>query len=118
MLLVLTVDVISVMIYLMNNGAEAKIRKLSQNQAKALKAIVSFPVNKGSVVPGAYVSNASGLSANALGGTVSALARNNFIQPLGRNSRQFNWELVDPDLIQAKKDNSKELLNLIDKIAK
>lgn len=101
----------------MNKRVETKIRRLSQNQAKALKAIVSFPgVNFGSLVPGSHISNASGLRGNELGGTVSSLQRNNFIQPFGRDGRQFNWELVDPDLKQAKKEDQKTLLEILERI--
>lgn len=102
----------------MDKRTELKIRRLTPNQAKALKAIVSAPSSVGSVVPGTYISTASGLTGNALGGTVSALERSGTIQPFGREGRQFNWELTDPGLIQARKDNPKELLDLIEKIAK
>lgn len=101
----------------MDKKAELKIRRLTPNQAKALKAVV-FPQNTvGSVVSGAYISTASGLTGNALGGTVSALERSGTIQPFGREGRQFNWELTDPDLVQAKKEDSKTLSEILDKIA-
>lgn len=100
----------------MNRDAELKVRRLTSNQAKALKAIV-FPSNTiGSVVSGAYVSLASGLRGNELGGTVSALERSNMIQPFGREGRQFNWELTDPDIVQAKEEDPKTLIGLLNKI--
>lgn len=102
----------------MNPNAEKKIRKLSMNQAKALKAVV-FPTitNLGAAVPGSYISLASGLTQNALGGTVSALERNNIISPLGREARQYNWELTDPDLKQAKQEDPKTLMDMLNSIA-
>lgn len=100
----------------MNKNAELKVRKLSQNQAKVLEAIISSP-SPNFVVSGTYISTASGLRENALGGTVSALERNGTIQPFGREGRQFNWELTDPDLIQAKKEDPKTLLDLIGRIS-
>ena len=101
----------------MHKNAELKVRRLTQNQAKALKAIV-FPLSTvGSVVPGAYVSTASGLRGNEFGGTVSALQRSGTIQPFGREGRQFNWELTDQDLIQAKKEDPKTLIKILGQIA-
>ena len=102
----------------MDKRVELKIKRMTPNQARAIRAIVSFHTSMGSVVSGATISRTSGLTGNALGGTVSALERSGTIQPFGREGRMLNWELTDPDLIQAKKDNSKELLELIDKIAK
>src|SRR3989338_6123354 len=99
----------------MNKQAEEKIRKLTQNQAKVLKA-VAFPssnIGFGTAIPGSYVSNATGLTQNALGGTVSALQRNEIIMPLGREGRMYNWELVDPDLINAKNEDAKTLKNML-----
>lgn len=102
----------------MNKNAHLKVRRLTKNQAKALKAI-AFPISKlaGSAIPGTYVSLASGLRGNELGGTVSALERSNIIQPFGREGRQFNWELTDPDLIQAKKEDPKTLIKILGKLA-
>lgn len=101
----------------MNKKAEEKVRKLTQNQAKVLKTII-FPTYKlGSVIPGSYISTASGLRQNALGGTVSALERNDLISPLGRENRQYNWELTDNDLIDAKREDPKTLADLLNKIA-
>ena len=99
----------------MNKDAESKVRRLTPNQAKALKAIVSSPV--GSVVSGIYISTASGLTGNALGGTVSALERSGTIQPFGREGRQFNWELTDSDIVQAKKEDPKTLVKILGQIA-
>ncbi|MBI2039912.1 hypothetical protein HYT18_02470 [Candidatus Microgenomates bacterium] len=99
----------------MNKDAESKVRRLTPNQAKALKVIVSYPV--GSVVSGTYISTATGLTGNALGGTVSALERSGTIQPFGREGRQFNWELTDPDFIQAKKEDPKSLVKILGRIA-
>ena len=102
----------------MNKKAENKIRRLSQNQAKVLKEIISYSSTvAGTVVPGSYISNASGISGNMLGGTVSALQRNDIIQPFGREERQFNWELTDPDLIQGYKEDPDTLIKLINRIA-
>lgn len=100
----------------MNKKAQLKVRKLTQNQAKALKAIVSAPYTN-FIVPGAFISNASGLRGNELGGTVSALERNGTIQPFGREGRLLNWELTDPDLIQAKKEDPKTLIEILGKLA-
>jgi len=100
----------------MGTMAELKVRKLTQNQARVIQAMVSVPYAN-FVVPGTYISTASGLQGNALGGTVSALERNGFIQPFGRDGRQFNWELIDPDLIQAHQEDSKTLLNMLTAIA-
>lgn len=101
----------------MHKNAEFKVRRLTQNQAKALKAIVFPPSSVGSVVPGTYVSTASGLRGNEFGGTVSALERSGTIQPFGREGRQFNWELTDQDLIQAKKEDPKTLIKILGQIA-
>lgn len=102
----------------MNKQAEQKIRNLTQNQAKVLKTII-FPKNQnlGSVIPGSYISLATGLRENSLGGTVSALERNDIISPLGREDRQYNWELTDPDLKQAKQEDPKTLKDMINRIA-
>lgn len=100
----------------MNRNAELKVRKLTQNQAKALKAIVSAPCTN-FIVPGTFISTASGLRGNELGGTVSALERNGTIQPFGREGRQFNWELTDPDLKQAQREDPKTLAELLTAIA-
>jgi len=101
----------------MDKSTELKVRKLSQNQAKALKAII-FPNNQnfGTAIPGSYISLATGLKHNALGGTVSALTRNEIISPLGKEDRQYNWELTDPDLIQAKNEDPETLLEMLKKI--
>lgn len=99
----------------MKKNTEYKIRRLTQKQAKVLKAIISSP-NGGIIVPGAYISNATGLRGNELGGTVSALERNDIIQPFGREGRQYNWELIDQDLIQAKKEDSDGLSTLLNRI--
>ena len=101
----------------MDKKTELKVRRLTPNQAKALKAIIFPPSTVGSVVPGSYISTASGLTGNALGGTVSALERSGTIQPFGREGRQFNWELTDSDLIHAKKEDPKTLADLLNKIA-
>ncbi|MEK7124337.1 MAG: hypothetical protein AAB877_01445 [Patescibacteria group bacterium] len=101
---------------LKNSKAEEKARRLSQNQARALKAMVSFPSNAGSVST-SFISNASGLRANELGGTVSALERNGFIQPIGRVGRTYNWELSDPDIIEAKKDDKKSLIEILNRVS-
>lgn len=101
----------------MHKDAELKVRRLTQNQAKALKAIVFPSRNIGLVVPGRYVSTASGLRGNEFGGTVSALERSGTIQPFGREGRQFNWELTDEDLIQAKKEDPKTLVRILGQIA-
>lgn len=100
----------------MNQKVELKIRRLTPNQAKALKAIVFPPSAAGSIVSGTYVSLASGLRGNELGGTVSALERNGTIQPFGREGRQFNWELTDPDLKQAKQEDPKALRQLLERL--
>lgn len=103
------------MFLMLDKTAEEKIRRLTQNQAKVLKAVISSPPNVGSVTT-RFISNASGLRANELGGTVSALERNDLIQPLGRDGRTFNWELSDPDLIKARKEDQKSLLNILGRI--
>lgn len=101
---------------MINKDAEFKLRRLTPNQAKVLKVVV-VGTTSGVPVSGAYISNATGLTANALGGTVSALERNDFIQPLGRENRQFKWELGDPDLITAREEDSKALTNILSRIA-
>lgn len=94
-------------------NTEDKIRRLTQNQAKVLNAIVAGTATL-KFVSTAYISNATGLTGRALGGTVSALERNNFIQPLGRNNRQFNWELYDPELKQfIQKKHQKQIFDEI-----
>lgn len=102
----------------MNKKAEEKIRKLTQNQAKVLKTMM-FPNNHslGSVIPGSYISLSTGLRENSLGGTVSALIRNDMISPLGRDNRQYNWELTDSDLKQAKQEDPKTLHDMLNRIA-
>ena len=101
----------------MNPQAEQKIRNLTQRQAKVLKTIM-FPNNSalGSVIPGSYISLETGLRENSLGGTVSALERNNIISPLGRENRQYNWELADPDLKQAKQEDPETLMDMLNRI--
>ncbi|MBI2338414.1 hypothetical protein HYU95_04490 [Candidatus Daviesbacteria bacterium] len=101
----------------MKKDAESKVRRLTSNQAKVLKAIVFPPSNVGTVVSGTYISTASGLTGNALGGTVSALERSGTIQPFGREKRQFNWELIDPDLKEAKQRDPRTLKDLLKRIA-
>ena len=51
-----------------------------------------------------------------MGGTVSALERNDLISPLGRDNRQYNWELTDPDLKKAKQEDAKTLEDLLSRI--
>lgn len=101
----------------MNKDAELKVRRLTSNQAKALKAIIFPPSNFTTVVSGTYISTASGLTGNALGGTVSALERSGTIQPFGREGRQFNWELADSDLIKAKQEDPKNLKDILNRVA-
>lgn len=104
-------------IEIMNNiQAEKKVRRLTQNQARVLRAIVSTPVSMISVGT-SFISTATGLRANELGGTVSALERNGFIQPLGRNGRTFNWELSDSDLKEARDENPQSLQNLLSQVS-
>lgn len=102
----------------MNSKAEQKIRNLTQNQAKVLKTVM-FPQNQslGTVIPGNYISLATGLQQNSLGGTVSALERNKLISPFGREDRQYNWELTDPDLQQAKQEDPKKVIEMLTRIA-
>lgn len=100
----------------MDSKTEEKIRRLTENQARALKAVVEGTAS-GDAVTGTYISNATGLTANALGGTVSALERNDFIQPLGRDGRQFKWELEDQDLIKAQSEDPRGLNNILSRVA-
>lgn len=102
----------------MHKTAEDKIRRLTQNQAKALQALISAPTTSNPVASGTYISNASGLRGNSFGGTVSALERNGTIQPIGREGRQFNWELTDPDLKQAQQKDRETLLAMLKRITK
>jgi len=101
----------------MDKKTELRVRRLTSNQAKALKAIVFAPSNLGSAISGAYISTASGLTGNALGGTVSALERSGTIQPFGREGRQFNWELIDSGLKQAKQEDPMILMDILNRIA-
>lgn len=101
----------------MNKKTELMVRRLTPNQAKALRAIVFAPSNLGPAISGAYISTVSGLTGNALGGTVSALERSGTIQPFGREGRRFNWELTDSDLKQAKQEDSMILMDILDRIA-
>ena len=115
--LVVVFVVVYVIVFLMiNKSAETKIRRLTKNQAKALKAVI-VGTSAGIPVTGTYISTATGLTANALGGTVSALERNDFIQPLGKEERQFKWELGDPDIITARQEDSKALINIVSRVA-
>lgn len=98
------------------NDYEDKIRRLTSNQAKALSAVVSGTAS-GNVVSSTYISNATGLTNRALGGTISALERNDFIQPLGREDRQFKWELSDPILVKARDKDPKGLKEILKKVA-
>lgn len=100
----------------MKKQAENKVRRLTQNQARVLRVIVSPPVNTVSVGT-SFISTATGLRANELGGTVSALKRNSFIQPLGRDGRTFNWELSDPDLKEARDEDPQSLQNLLSQVS-
>lgn len=114
---VVIVDIVCYNKRAMNKDAELKVRRLTPNQAKALKAIVFPPSNIGTVVSGTYISIASGLAGNSLGGTISALERSGTIQPFGREGRQFNWELTDPDLKKARQEDPKILKEMISRIA-
>ena len=96
--------------------AEDKIRRLTQNQAKALSAVVSGTVSAPTVST-SYISTATGLTGRSLGGTVSALERNNLIQPLGRADREFNWELSDPDIREARDKEPEKVKEILDKVA-
>ncbi|GEM_PF-3446869 len=101
----------------MDTKTEDKVRRLTTNQARALKAIV-FPTVTETVgtVSGASISVASGISGTMLGGTISSLERNNIIRPMGRDGRVFRWELTDNDLIEAKKTDPVTLHDLITKV--
>lgn len=100
----------------MNKQAEEKVRRLTQNQARVLKAVVAPPANMVSAGT-SFISTATGLRANELGGTVSALKRNELIQPLGRDGRTFNWELSDPDLKKARDEDPQSLQNLLSQVS-
>lgn len=104
----------------MDKKTELKIRRLTSNQAKALRAIISIPGTAISnpTASGVYISDRTGLQGNSLGGTVSALERNGIIQPLGREERQFNWELRDPDFVKSAASEPEVLIELLDKVAK
>lgn len=93
----------------MNKTVEKKLKRLSTRQAQALGTFINIP--KAS-------SGATGYSRQSLGGTVSALTRTGFIEPFGREGRQFRWEISDPDLKMTLKQNKEEILVLLNKISR
>ena len=93
----------------MNKQSEKKLRRLTPKQAKALRTFILEP---------AAVSGATGYSGQILGGVVSALTRSGFIEPFGREERQFRWEVSDPDLKNDLEKNRDEVLTLLNKLAR
>jgi hypothetical protein len=93
----------------MKKETENKLRRLTSNQASALKTFITKPM---------ATSGATGYSGQSLGGTVSALTRTGFIEPLGREGRQFRWELSDPDLKISLKQNKEEILVLLNRVSR
>lgn len=92
----------------MRKKTEKKIRRLTKNQAVALETFITLP---------SAASGATGMMGPSLGGTVSSLERSGIIQPIGREGRQFNWEIVDPDISHDAEKNRKEVLELIKRIS-
>ena len=113
---VLTIVSVDDKIETMNKKAEKKVRRMTQNQARVLRAIVSTPANMVSVGT-SFISTATGLRANELGGTVSALERNGLIQPLGKDGRTFNWELSDFDLKKARDEDPQSLRDMLSRVS-
>lgn len=88
--------------------SEKKLKRLTSKQASALKTFI--------LEPGA-LSGATGYSGRELGGTLSSLERNGFIEPFGREERQYKWEISDLDLISDVRDKHEETLNLLEKLS-
>ena len=88
---------------------EKKLRRLTSNQAVALKTFILQPT---------AVSGATGYSGQSLGGTVSALERNGFIEPFGRRDRQFRWEISDMDLKSDVQQHKDEVVGLLNKLSR
>lgn len=93
----------------MREVTEENLRSLTSRQAGALVTLIE---EAGSL------SGAIGLSGRPLGGILSALSRKSLIKPLGREKRQFRWEIGDPDLKADLHDNRREVLRLLNKIAR
>ncbi len=88
---------------------ENKLRRLSPKQAKALNTFITIPT---------AASGATGYSGQSLGGTVSALERNGFIEPFGREDRQLRWEISDQDLKADLNENRDEVLIFLNRLAR
>ena len=88
---------------------EEKIRRLTQNQANALKTYVVKPT---------ATSLATVYSGRSSGGVHSSLERLGILGPAGREGRNIRWQIIDPDISKDVGENRKEIIDLIDKIWK
>lgn len=92
----------------MKSQTEEKLRRLTRNQAKALTTFITKP---------SAASGATGLRGPMLGGTMSALERAGTVSPLGKEGRQFRWEITDPDIAEDLQENRKEIIDLLERIS-
>ena len=88
----------------MDKATEKKLRSLSVKQADALKTFILRP---------AISSGATGYNGRSLGGIISSLHRNGLIDPLGKENRQFRWEIADENLKKDLSDNFEEVIELL-----
>ncbi len=93
----------------MKQETEKKIRRLTKNQATALRTYIAKPI---------ATSLATVYSGQSSGGIHSSLERIGILGPAGRERRNIRWEIVDPDLAADVKENGKAILDLIEKIWK
>lgn len=93
----------------MEKEIEQKIRRLTPNQAAALSTLILNPMSLSGIV---------GKKGKGLGGIMSALARNGLIQPIGREARQYRWEITDEYLKRSLKSDYRGVLKLLKQIAR
>lgn len=93
----------------MEKELEQKLRRLTPNQAGALSALILNPMSLSGIV---------GKKGKELGGILSALARNDLIQPIGREARQYRWEIADDRLKRGLKIDYQGVLKLLKQVAR
>ena len=92
----------------MNQKTDELLRRLTKNQAEALKTFITKP---------SAASGATGMRGPTLGGTMSALERSGLLKPLGRENRQFKWEIGNQNLAEDLEKDRKEILELLERIS-
>lgn len=93
----------------MEKEIEQKLRRLTSNQAAALSALILNPMS---------LSGTVGKKGKGLGGIMSALVRNGLIQPIGREARQYRWEIADDHLKRNLKSDYRAVIKLLKQIAR